>query len=473
MLRNAFRAAPVAAGLSLLVVSGCAAPLDAVGPADPGPARPAAGGTALEVDAHYPDQPIVLDAIPDGLALRSLRSDPPASEFSPYRSVLYGDPSLADTLDGPVLLLGTSSGSASIGGPPLNRPGDRQVDVGDHQGWVVHDGARTWVGMQGDGEDLVQFVVGRGLDDDALVAAARGADFSSPTPALAKSAVPDGLEPLIAGSPSDGPGAGPNGESIVLAGDSGTVVISAVRADARLSALWGFWTDDPVGTVIHGVPGSRGAMHGNWFSQDASGAIWAADGLVLSVVGLDEGAEFVDQVLQSLRLGADAELESLRTGALGQPPTAEDIGCAAGTPVVSAVDVDLRWGIGVGAGPTDTQWSACLRLIALDGAPTAGSNAIDVPPRGQLGVTSVSTGPGVATFGSDVLIGGVAPPGTARVAVTDTDGRTVDAVLAEPGPRPGEKLFGAFLRGVPVVMNGPRLTVTAYDAAGAVLDTDP
>ena len=63
-----------------------------------------------------------------------------------------------------------------------------------------------------------------------------------------------------------------------------------------------------------------------------------------------------------------------------------------------------------------------------------------------------------------------------RIAVlSDVHGNlgAVDAVLAEPGPRPGEKLFGAFIRGVPVVMNGPRLVVTAYDAAGAVLDSDP
>jgi hypothetical protein len=473
VLRNALGAVSIAATLTLLFVSGCAGRLDAGrAPADPGPTRPAAGGTVLEVDPQYPEQPIVLDAIPDGLTLQSLRSDPPASEFSPYRAVLYGDPSLPDTLDGPVLLLGTSSGSASIGGPPLDRPGDRKVDVGNRPGWVVHDAARTWVGMPGDGEDIVQFVVGRGLDDDALVAAARGADFTSQTPTLAQGAVPASLEPLIASSPSDGPG-GPNGEQIVLAGDSGTVVISAVRADARLSALWGFWTGDPVGTVIDGVPGSRGDMHGNWYGQDASAAIWAADGLVLSVVGLDDGVQFVDQVVQSLRRGSDAELEAMRSGAIGRAPIAEDIGCRAGTPIVSGVDGDLRWGLGLESGPAEGRWSSCMRLITLDGAPNGSYGTYDLPALGQLGVMAVSTGEAVATFGSYVLIGGVAPPGTARVAVTATDGRTVDAVLAEPGPRPGEKLFGAFLRGVPVVTNAQRMTVTAYDANATVLDTGP
>ncbi|HVD28219.1 MAG TPA: hypothetical protein VNC79_06920, partial [Mycobacteriales bacterium] len=173
-----------------------------------------------------------------------------------------------------------------------------------------------------------------------------------------------------------------------------------------------------------------------------------------------------------LRLGTDAELEAMRSGGIDRVPTPQDIGCREGTPIISGVDGDLRWGLGVEADPTNPSiWSSCLRLITLDGAPNAGYASFDLPPVGQIGVTSVATGEGVATFGSDVLIGGVAPPGTARVGVRDVEGLTVDAVLAEPGPRPGEKLFGTFIRGVPIVMNGQRLVVTAYDAAGTVLAT--
>lgn len=278
---------------------------------------------------------------------------------------------------------------------------------------------------------------------------------------------------MIAGSPTDGPYTHAVGEQIVLAGESGAVFISAVRADPRLTALWGFWTDDATGTVVRGQPGSRGDMHGIYLGDDAHGAVWAENGLVFSVIGLGDGDRFVEEVVAGLRPGTEAELEAMRLGAVERVPTAQELGCSEGTPIVSAVDGDLRWGIGVEAGPDGTNGSSCLRLITLDGAPNAGSGSFQLPPVGQLGVTSVGTGEGVATFGADVLIGGVAPPGTARVGISDIDGLTVDAVLADPGPRPGEKLFGAFIRGVPVVMNGPRLVVTAYDAAGAVLDTDP
>jgi hypothetical protein len=139
---------------------------------------------------------------------------------------------------------------------------------------------------------------------------------------------------------------------------------------------------------------------------------------------------------------------------------------------VTGGDGELRWAVGVEPDPAGgDQWSSCLRVITLDGFPPQGPSPFDLPPVGQIGVTSIGSGEGVATFPKDVLIGGVAPPGTARVAIRDVEGFTVDAVLAEPGPRPGEKLFGAFIRDVPIVMNGQRLVVTAYDAAGTVLAT--
>jgi hypothetical protein len=456
------------------VLSGCASPAESArAPVDPGPVRPAAGGAVLEVDAQDFLQPVVIDEIPDGLILRELHYNPAGADYEPYRATLYGDPSLADTLDGPVLLVGTSSGSAFIGGPPGGLPGEREVDLGSREGLLIHDADRTWVNVDPDSaSDHVQFVVARGVSDDELIAAAAGADFSTATATLSQDAVPAGLAPLIAGSPTDGPYT--YREQIVLAGESATVYISAVRADPRLTALWGFWTDDAVGTVVRGQPGSLGDMHGIYLADDARGYVWAESGMVLSVIAAGDGDRFLEQVIQDVRLGSDAELEALRRGGIERVPTAQDIGCREGTPIISGVDGDLHWGIGVEADPADpSRWSSCLRLITLDRSPNAGSGSFVVPPVGELGVTSVATGEGVATFGSDVLIGGVAPPGTARVGIRDVEGLTVDAVLAEPGPRPGEKLFGAFIRDVPIVMNGARLSVTAYDASGNVLDTDP
>ncbi|TQN42991.1 hypothetical protein FHU33_2411 [Blastococcus colisei] len=468
----------IAAVLAVTVLSGCATPAGSPAvPVDPGPVRPAAGGAALVAEAHAPEQPVVLDRFPDGLLLQELRHNEAVAHpgYEPARATLYGDPTLADTLDGPVLLVGTSSGSAFLGGPPCCLPGERQVDLGGRDGLLVHDADRTWVNVDpGSFSDHVQFVVARGVSDDDLIAAAATADFSTATAALAADAVPAGLAPLIAGSPADGPFTGSVGEEFVLAGESGWVIVSAVRADPRLAALWGFWTDDPVGTVVRGQPGSLGDMHGIYYGDDARGYVWAENGLVLSVIGLGDGDQFLEQVVQDLRFGTVADLEAMRHGAIDRLATPEGIGCQAGTPIVTGGDGDLRWAIGVEPGPAGgDQWVSCLQLFTLDGVPPNGSGPIDLPPVGQIAVTSVGSGEGVATFPKDVLIGGVAPPETARVVIGDADGRTVDAVLAEPGPRPGEVLFGTFIQDVPVVMNGPRLVVTAYDATGAVLDTAP
>jgi hypothetical protein len=195
---------------------------------------------------------------------------------------------------------------------------------------------------------------------------------------------------------------------------------------------------------------------------------------VLSVIASGDGDRFLDHVVQGVRVGTDGELGAMRRGALDRLTTPEDIRCQAGTPIVSGGEGELRWAVGVQPDPAGgDQWSSCLRVITLDGFPPQGPSPFDLPPVGQIGVTSIGSGEGVATFPKDVLIGGVVPPGTARVGIRDVEGLTVDAVLAEPGPRPGEKLFGAFIRGVPIVMNGARLVVTAYDASGNVLDTEP
>jgi len=83
-------------------------------------------------------------------------------------------------------------------------------------------------------------------------------------------------------------------------------------------------------------PGSVGDMDGIGLGQDARGWVWAEDGMVLSVITYGGSDELVDQVVASLRVGTDAELEAMRLGPVAREPTAEDAGCPPGTPIVSA-----------------------------------------------------------------------------------------------------------------------------------------
>ncbi|SEO99982.1 hypothetical protein SAMN05660991_02713 [Trujillonella endophytica] len=455
--------------------SGADAP-DGPGPAGAGPERPGAGDDELVVDALPLDAPVVLDPVPDGLRLEQVGIAPPNTvpqDFEPSRATLYGDPALADTLDGPVLLVGTSSGSAQIGGPGRDVPGE-EVDLGGRTGKVVRDADRTWVVLEGN--DFVEFVVGRGIDEDDLVAAARGADFASATATLAPDAVPAGLEPLVAGGPPDGPGAGP-GEYLSLRGDSAWIAVVAVRADPRLAALWGFWVDDATGTVVRAEPGSVGVLRGTYLGGPAApGRVWAEDGMVVAAVvtldGAGEGEALLDQVVENLRVGTAEEFEAMRRLVLDRPPTPDELGCGLDGGFVSGAGGDRRWAFALAPNSLAglDEWTTCY--MEFTNGSGGGGTIYPPPPVGELvvevnGSTDLGTGTGYT------ILGGVAPPGTARVTVTTADGRTLEAQLADVGPRPGERVWGAFDARPPLPPGGPPLTVTAYDAAGAVLRSVP
>lgn len=453
-MRTAVLAALLVAG-----VSGCAdGGSDAGAPgsvAGEGPARPGAGGGDLVVDALPLETPVVLDPVPEGLLVTSA-SDELSSGGGDAYATLYGDPALADTLDGPVLLVGSSSGSAH-NGPRSGGPGEREVDLGGETGLLIPDTDRTWVALFGN--DHVDFVVGRGIGDDDLVAAARGADFTVAPSALAPDAVPAGLEPLVAGCPADGPGG--LGSGMVLQGAATQwTTVSAVRADPRLAALWGFWLTDPTGTLVRGLPGSAGALTGTG-GDGARARVWAEDGMVLSAVMFGGGDELLDRVVQNLRPGTAAEFEALGRQISERPPARAEAPCPPGGGFTSGVDGGVRWVFHLQPNPYSSwgELSACYYNLTGHGG---GGGSVVPPPPGELAVS-----------GREGIVGGVAPPGTARVTVTTAAGLVVEAQLAaEEGPRPGERVWGAYVPpGPPAPLGPPPPTVTAYDAAGAVLDT--
>ncbi|SDF73059.1 hypothetical protein SAMN05660662_3145 [Blastococcus aurantiacus] len=458
--------AALLAAVVAMSAAGCAdAEAEAGAPgsvAGEGPTRPAAGGEDLVVDALPLEAPVVLDPVPEGLLLTGLSSGPPpgGDGFEPARATLYGDPELADTLDGPVLLVGTTSGSASLAGPQEGSAGEREVDLGGRTGRVVRDSDRTWVLI--DGNDYREFVVGRGIGEDELITAARGADFASPTATLAEDAVPAGLEPLVAGSPQDGPYSSGVGLSMSLQGDQTWISVSAVRADPRLAALWGFWVEDATGTELRGSVGSAGNLQdANVGGSEARGRVWAEDGTVFSVVmdGPEDADEVLDQVVANLRAGTPAEAEELDRQVRERPPTAIESPCPADGGFVSGVEGASRWVFSLQPNTVSStgEWSACYFDIPNSG----GGGSVLPPPLGELALSG---------FGSGV-VGGVAPPGTARVTVTDAGGVTRDAVLADDGPRPGERVWGTYIPLFPPPTSGAPFTVTAYDAAGVVLDS--
>lgn len=425
-----------------------------------GPARPAAGGGDLVVDALPLEAPVVPDPVPAGLLVTDVSYNPQPGGSGGACATLYGDPELADTLDGQVLVVGSSSGSAHGGPPPSGSPGEREVDLDGQVGRLVPDDDRTWVAINGN--DHVDFVVGRGIGEDELVAAAGGADFSSAPSSLSADAVPAGLEPLVAGCPGDGPVGSGTGLGLTLQGDGVPwSTVSAVRADPRLAALWGFWLRDAVGTLVRGLPGSAGELTGTGGGAvDVRARVWAEDGMVLAAVMFGGGDELLDQLVQSLRVGTLSEAEALDEEVRNRPPTGAESPCPSDSGFTSGVEGASRWVFQLAPNPHSGigEWSACTFDLTSGGG---SGGSVMPPPLGELAISGFGSG----------IVGGVAPPGTARVTVTAADGSTLEAVLAADGPRPGERVWGTFIPLFPPPGGTSPFTVTAYDAAGAVLAT--
>lgn len=445
-----------------------------------GCADKAAGGGDLLVDALPLEAPVVLDPVPDGLLLTSLSYQEPGGPYEPDSATLYGDPALADTLDGPVLLLGSSEGSAYNTGPGGREPRGREVDLGGRTGRVVPDGDRTWVLIEDN--DYVEFVVGRGVEEEDLITAARAADFGSTPRTIASDAVPAGLQPLVAGGPPDGPGASGLGEQLRFEGESSSVSVFAVRADPRLAALWGFWTGDTTGTSVRGRPGFAGDLDGSYLGgPDVRGRIWAEDGLVLAVVVTGDGDELLDQSVRNLRVGTWTEFEAARRQILDSPPPPEDVDCGRNTGFAGGAEGGRRWAFAVGLDRVTKDWLGCYYTleppsdedgsIGVGGGGGGGGGVLTLPPVGELGGSAAHADPPTPAFGYSFvpgLLGGIAPPRTTRVTVVTSDGRTRDAVLSDRGPRLGERVWGIL---IPPPNDALQFVVTAYDATGAVLDS--
>lgn len=232
------------------------------------------------VDVAPPVAPMVLDSVPAGFDVRRVSAGPieqPSPDFDPLfnSATLYADPSIADPLDGPALLVGTSSGSAMIGGPDPTMPGARKVDVdiGYGPATLVPAGDRTWVVVPTPYQDHIAYVIGRGVDEDELLAAARSADYLGKPPSLAPGTAPAGLVPVVAGSPGDGPTSW-QGEEVELLVDDVLVEVSVVEADPALAKLWGFWAVG-AGEPVDVRGAAAGPMPGANIGTDAYGMVWA------------------------------------------------------------------------------------------------------------------------------------------------------------------------------------------------------
>lgn len=487
--------------VSLLVLAGCsgsAEPIHEASSSGEPNARPTPLQSPLEpvdvddvvVAAAPPITPLVLDPVPDGVKVRRVTAgaiEQPSADLDQftYSATLYGDPHAADPLGGPVLLIGTSSGSATIAGPRTDVAGTHPVDIdiGFGGATFVPDGDRSWVVIPAGYEDYVAFVIGRGVAEEDLVAAARAADFLGAPPTIDAGALPAGLVTLVAGVPGDGPGSW-QGEQVEFMVDGVSIHVSVVRADPQLATLWGFWVRSE-SDAVDGPSRRSGPMPGTKAGDDAYGVVWAGGGNVVSVVGLevtlsgrgpDAIGAIVDPIAAALLEGTHAELAAIAELVL-EPPTPAEINCPTLASMITGRTGDVRWAYA--AGP-DVEWDSPLHQCSAVINPIDGIQSSDDITHADselpaVGAIIPGTTAGYLTLDrpehDGIVRAGIAPPGSARVVITAPDLTSQEALLGGRGPRPGEQLFAAYFPGdwSERVMERA-FTAAAFDADGVMID---
>ena len=340
---------------------------------------------------------------------------------------------------GPVLAIGSMARDGFSG---LRDPSPRAVS-GLPSGRRARNGDVAWVTWLAPGGADVRVVAARGLDDDAVVAAAKAARFpASGPPTVGGDGVPDGLTKVVADA-----GIGPDttypAEQIVLVDATGgrRVTLDVFTADRAERAFVQFWADQA---------GRRGSG-----SDARTRAVVVQRG---SRTVVAQGA--VDPaVLRALRRATtrtdDAGWEAFRSRVAELPVAAffPQVDRATGAVLDGASD-GTRWAVGWDHGAA--QPSAWNMLLTADG--TQGGGGTGLPDTGLPDVASSGT-----ILGHDgMLFAGIVPAGAA-VARFEPPGRA--AVTATIGPLTPDGAHRYFAAWVPGLDGTSPLVV--FDAAGA------
>ncbi|HMJ74669.1 MAG TPA: hypothetical protein VK507_01795 [Iamia sp.] len=461
---------------ALVVLAACGEDEPAQGADGPTPPSLPAEVEAMwaETDPVVPVGPPATPWLPaddDGqlVAARAAEEDPWVLPPDPSSAAqtLYLDPTAADPATGRALLVGRVDLSDTEG--VLFVPAGEAVDIAGIGGELTEVGDLVVVSwprspMPEECPDCAQdlFVAGRGIDRDAVVAAARAADPLADLPSLPPEAV-DGLRAL---------GTSPAVLSRDLAGRSVAqtlelrregvdLVVAVVGSDPRLLAHLRFWAPGGVEVTRHPRPvaaallddGTVAVATGQLGSRPAQGSREAAVPVAEAALASLAPATTEDVAAAQQAVLTDVPLEPCDAG----PGDQVDI---------IGVAEDTRWSVGIAY--ADGLLATCSTSLGLEGAsgPTglaAGHHELDLDaPAEVVGLTTGGDGAGgwhrtvVGHVRAEAATVEVAFPGAAPVA----------AVLADTGPTPDRRWFAVVLN-TPAGNVDAEAILVARDASGA------
>ncbi len=331
----------------LAVALGASSLLVACG-GDDEPAGVAASGPLGEAVIEPARRTLVPAELPDGMTLQLVDEDSGGHSDGYVR--LYGEADATEPLEGPLVAAMwqwfAGDGSLPVGEPRWPPPPDEVDQFGGQPAVSGTEGPvrwTTWMVPNGTEDPGSAGVVGRGLSEDELRAAAEGLEFDSEgyvdgeldlaaqpspsdpdwigTPRLTPS--PPGLVELASGRLSLSGldvGYAPSSASVLeWHGDDTWLTVATYAHDDALALLLRAGVDDPDGTEIRGYPGAHGpafapSLHGNatevW--------TWTEDGMDIVVLARGLSAADGQMAVDSLR--ASADWDGLTAEASAPPP---------------------------------------------------------------------------------------------------------------------------------------------------------
>jgi hypothetical protein len=312
------------------------------------------------------------------------------------------------------------------------------------RGRLARNGDFVWVTWSGDSSDTVDVVAARGLDDDAVITAARAAHVSGDrAAAIAASALPDGVTRLV-----NNAGINPDdtypAENVILVDATGDrrITVDVFAATAVERAFTRFWVDQA---------SRRGSG-----AAPAHAVMAANDGHAVVARG-DVPASVLRVVVASFASVDDAGWQAFRARVAELPVAAFFPQDAQATgAVLDGATGDTRWAVGWDRGSaTPTAWNM---ILTPDGTQGGGGGGI-----ADSGLPDVaSSGSIIAHDG--MLLAGIVPAAAASARLEPAGRPAVDAVVGPLTPDGAHRYVAVWIPG----LDGTA-SIVVRDAAGAVI----